>query len=118
MSDRETMRAQLIAQHPVIHETIDGEERALSQGEYDATIDRWTDAALKNEQRIQQRSDEQAVRRQVHIALTTLDQDIERLGDGQAMTVAQLRPIVLRIARIERGLIQTLIDLSLIERDG
>lgn len=57
------------------------------------------------------------LRRQVRQALSALDADIERLGDGQGMTVAQARPILLRTDRVLAGLIRVLIDLNLIERE-
>jgi hypothetical protein len=118
-----TTKAEFIAQYQAdpqyasLTKNVDGLTVPLTSEERLSLFDQWADAAVIEENRQLAIEFEKELRRQVRIAKTALTADIARLNDGQAMSTAQLRPIVYRMARIEEGIIDTLISLKLLENE-
>ena len=96
---------------PIVR-VLEGEELAERQREDAAN------AASLLEQEIDAEA-KRKIRRQARRGLALLDTDITRLADsGQGLTLAQARPIILRQARISRGIIEALVSLGLLEEDA
>lgn len=108
------IETRLRATYPTMTETVNGVERTLMTPEYDAKMAEWVAAELARQQEADDAASKKALRRQVRLALATLTTDLATLGGSP--TQAQVRTIVQHNCQILQGLIQTLIDLRLVER--
>lgn len=116
METREEIDARLRLEHPEIAVVENKVRRVLDPAAYEVRLAQWVDAELARQGREDEDEARRQLRRQVRLALTTLNDNIALLSGTP--TAAQVRGCVLDNARVLRGLISVLIDLALIEREG
>lgn len=114
----EQITTRLKAEYPTLYGSANGERYELPPKEYEEEIARW--AANEREQHLADEAEatRKDARRQIRAGLTALNADIATLAGTSGLTVAQMRPMLLRTNRALVGLVAILIDLNLIEREG
>lgn len=99
----------------------DGGKRVVRIGPedaaYDARIAEMVAADLATQAGTEVRVQQVDRSRQAKLAIATLAANLTRLTDGQAMSAAQMRPMITDLTRITIGVIRVLQDHDLVERN-